>query len=361
MASRCFAMDFCNEANPENPSVAEKVFLGHENEGEILANVAQGSDGWVRLCAWGSYPIGEFTQVITRETGVALANSLKSLFARAVKFVTGRKGPPVYIGHPDQPGFAGKEGHDNHTPLGHVTAIEPRDDGVYAQIAWANEADAVRGKGLRVSPRWVATPESEHSKTYFPIRLLSIGLTYTPNIPTAGFANSGGATAAAKDTNHQHNDTMPDWLKTLLAKLNISDTNETEASARADGLLTAANSLPTITAERDTARAALTTAQTALANAEATRTKAETDLANARKEAAEALLATAVAEKRIAATEREGWATRFATDYAATATALANAKPALPNGSGQAMGTRHNAEQTKPETAANQAGSFMTR
>jgi hypothetical protein len=165
--------------------------LPAENGGE--------AGGWLKLADYGDWPHPAGLQRLTPEAGARLAHGFKSLLGRLRRRFTG---VPIYIGHPDDPAFAGQPGHDDTKAYGWVTDLEARPEGLYVQPRWSEPGrDLLRHAFYKfLSPRWQMKAVDEG--TYEPVRLLSIGLTNHPNIPGEAVANqqAGAATTPATAT-----------------------------------------------------------------------------------------------------------------------------------------------------------------
>lgn len=141
------------------------------------------------LTPYGSFPHAQGVQRIDFHAAVALAAAFNAPLRKLSRLLTGL---PVFIGHPDDAAFAGKPGHTDAAVYGTIRALEAKPDGLYAQIKWSREGlRLVADETYRhLSPRWMAM--EEESGLYRPVRLLSCGLTNTPNLPVPPLANSTG-------------------------------------------------------------------------------------------------------------------------------------------------------------------------
>lgn len=92
---------------------------------------------------------------------------------------------PLYVGHPDDPELAQQAEHQDSTLYGYIVALDARDDGLWAQLAWRPPGWDLLKAGLyhALSVRWSLEPSALLKNTLFPVRLHSAGLTHKPNIP----------------------------------------------------------------------------------------------------------------------------------------------------------------------------------
>jgi hypothetical protein len=320
----------------EGEATAKLVRGGLEGEADgdlpMLA-AANAEDGWLRLTPFGRFPNSAGMQIVTQDAGTRMANAMNDAVAKVKKafawFAGANAAPPIYLGHPDHAHFATKEGHRDKTVFGHVTALENRADGIWANLQWSDAGKQLlqAGKKLFLSPHWNMLPLA--NSEFMPAELLSIGLTPNPNIR--------GAAAA----NQQPSTTMNEYTKKILAalkRLGFSDAQiASAANATSDGQTPAGAPTPeeveTKISTLLTNAANATELQTQLTEATRGKTQAETDLTTARTNAANAqkahtktLLDHAVEQNRITPGERGGWEKRFETDFVPAANALADIK-----------------------------------
>jgi len=135
---------------------------------------------WVQVAPYGIFTHPKGLQRLTRPSANEIIQQFNSLYGRIMRRL---KGLPIYIGHPDDSEFAGLPGHTDKGVYGTVQELAVRKEGLYARIEWTDEGRKLinRGKYRYLSPRWVL--RSIYADVYEPNRLLSIGLTNSPNIP----------------------------------------------------------------------------------------------------------------------------------------------------------------------------------
>lgn len=132
-------------------------------------------DGWVLLAPWGEWPHAQgIDQVLDREAA-------DNLIAQWVS----ENRPEILVDF-DHASFDPSRAS---VAAGWIQDLQARDDGLYIRIRWTDIGDqALRGGRYRyLSALWQITSLS--SDRGRPWRLLSVGLTNQPNIPTPALAN----------------------------------------------------------------------------------------------------------------------------------------------------------------------------
>jgi len=237
---------------------------------------------------------------------------------------------PLYVGHPDDPTFAGRAGHDDTRAYAWVTSLEARPDGLYILPRWSEPGrELLRHAFYKfLSPRWQMQPLGDG--VFQPVRLLSIGLTNHPNIPGEAIANEKPATE----------NIFPRLLETL----------ELDAAATPEILL--ANAEQLAQAARDTRSAQIESARfyRLATDADAARQAAEQRAEGERAARVELMLDLAELRGRIPPAERAQWREQCQTHFSQAETALANARGLADDGSTHAA-TRLPAANATPLTA----------
>ncbi|HQU08358.1 MAG: hypothetical protein B7X06_00050 [Verrucomicrobia bacterium 21-51-4] len=153
--------------------------------------------GWVKLVEYGehSHPLG--LQCLTRQSAQDMSRSFSSLLGRLKRKFGGI---PIYIGHPDDPAFAGTPGHHDTRAYGWVRELEARPDGLWMSPKWGPVGQTILENAFYkfLSPRWALRPLG--NGRYEPTELISIGLTNQPNIPGEAIANAQAPVATAVGT-----------------------------------------------------------------------------------------------------------------------------------------------------------------
>ncbi len=141
---------------------------------------------FLRLCAYGDYAHQQGLQRFDHASADAIVARFHSLRGRLTRAFGGI---PVYVGHPDDPGFADRTGHSDTRAHGWIKDLQARPDGLYIKIKWSRTGQDILDNAHYkfLSPRWVLKPLGQN--TYRPVRLLSVGLTNQPNIPGDAIAN----------------------------------------------------------------------------------------------------------------------------------------------------------------------------
>lgn len=160
------------------------------NEDTITTLVTQewsnATSGWLKLADYGDWPHARGIQRLSREAAGRMCEYFKSLRGRLARRFGGL---PVYIGHPDDPGFAGNSGHDDTRAYAWIADMQDRDDGLYVLPRWSQAGRELLANAFYkfLSPRWAM--RHLEADIYEPVRLISIGLTNQPNIPGETIAN----------------------------------------------------------------------------------------------------------------------------------------------------------------------------
>ncbi|MBC2593050.1 hypothetical protein H5P28_02135 [Ruficoccus amylovorans] len=144
------------------------------------------TSGWLKLADYGDWPHARGVQRLSREAATRMCDYFKSLRGRLARRFGGL---PVYIGHPDDPGFSGQSGHDDTRAYAWIADMQDRDDGLYVLPRWSQAGRELLANAFYkfLSPRWAM--RHLDGNLYEPVRLISIGLTNQPNIPGEAIAN----------------------------------------------------------------------------------------------------------------------------------------------------------------------------
>ena len=137
------------------------------------------TDGWMLLARHGRYEHPRGIQVITSASANDLAGRFNAILVRF-----GMRKIPVYIGHPDDPYFSKYPAHMNTREYGAVNGLKACDEGIYVRISWNEHGiTLLKSNAYKyLSPRWIALPIDGNDKVLEPMRLISIGLTNSPNL-----------------------------------------------------------------------------------------------------------------------------------------------------------------------------------
>ncbi|WOO41168.1 phage protease [Rubellicoccus peritrichatus] len=242
------------------------------------------SDGpWLRMAEYGDWPHARGMQRFSRRSAERLTDYFKSLRGRMARRFGGL---PIYIGHPDDPGFAGQSGHDDTRAYAWIVDMDARFDGLYILPRWSEEGRRLLENAFYkfLSPRWAMRSIGEN--LFEPTRLISVGLTNMPNIPGDAIANE-------------------------------SERSETEAIVDADS---ASDDELVMQNERF---------QKIVAGHEAARARAESAFVHERRERITLLLEKAQREGRIAASDSETWEQELQDNFEIKLEELCNAEPVL--------------------------------
>ena len=143
-----------------------------------------------RIVEFGDHPHAKGLQRVTFEVARRLEDnfhSLRGLLSRRFG------GLPVYVGHPDDPEYAGQPGHSDTRAHGWIMDLRAKPDGLYGEIRWSKSGrELIDNANYKFfSPRWLMRPVG--SGVFEPVRMLSLGLTNTPNIPGEVIANEAAS------------------------------------------------------------------------------------------------------------------------------------------------------------------------
>jgi phage I-like protein len=283
-----------------------------------ISAVAIGDSEWLKLSPYfeGDYWEQEgkqwkkYRQVVSKTHGEKLVTAFN-----AVRDESGERfrGLPIYRGHPD----ADPQRWPDERRLGGVMAIEAREDGIYAKVAWNDEGERNRQQGYLVypSPAWPYDLRLK-SKTgrIEPVELRSIGMTNSPRI-------SGVPAWTNSDPANQPNENDMNLKALLLRILGLADTatdTEIETAANAFEAKVAAKNQAVLDVEKNKVVAACSE-----------RDKAQADLEKYRKVAINSIKTEAINSGKVTAAEWPGFETRLATNFDDTAKEISEKKPAL--------------------------------
>lgn len=132
---------------------------------------------------FGEYSHGVGLQVVDQEAGTRMAADLASFWGRARRLFAGA---PIYMGHPDHHDASIRAQFPDARARGWCRQIEVQADGLLFRVKWnaLGKSEIEDGQMAYHSPYWAlercTLPGGRAAVR--PIRLLSIGLTNTPNI-----------------------------------------------------------------------------------------------------------------------------------------------------------------------------------
>lgn len=313
------------------------------NEGvTILVNIANelsiDTEGWAQIAPMGDYPgmalitgpDGRMQKVkaIQRIDKVAIANMVNEFKAARKGVKKFLNGCPIYVGHPDVPGYASR--YPDKSPKGVFADIAERNGGFYGMPIFTNEgSELVETKKLRaLSGRWEAEDAGEENgvKIYRPTRFISAGLTNQPNLPVQLLNEA--------EPQNEMNKKLLEKIIGLCAKAGIqlaNDATEAQTEAALEQLtpkveqsIAFANELPTV-------KSSVTAKDTEIATLKTERDNFKTSFANERKARIGNLLDHAITSGRITAADRSTWENRLnvETSFANESEALGKLAPTV--------------------------------
>jgi len=302
---------------------------------ECLSNAFRVEGDWLAI-PYGDHPHAQGIQRLDRAAAQAMVAHFSSFAARLGRLFGG---VPIYVGHPDDPRLANQ--FPDRKAYGWIMALEARDDGLYLQTKWsAAGQDLLANAHYKwFSPFWGCRNDGqEHGRAILrPVRLVSIGLTNTPNIEgIPPLANDENATPIPKG---DHPVKREDLIKALSLAEDADDAAILAAIKAVQDELAA---LKAKAAESDSAKQDLANEKTARAAAETALANEKTARSAERKARIELVLDNAQAAGKFTPAQRPQWAADLEKDFEAKSVELANAKPVLnTRPKTDALGTRN--------------------
>jgi len=263
---------------------------------------ADDDDGWVCIAPYGIHPGSreDRPQHFFEEEANAVVGEFQSLRGRLGRMF---RGIPIYIGHPD----SRPDLYHDHRRLGKYTDLQARADGLFAKeelnsLGMENKRE---GYWIYPSPRWDAPAGRPQFR---PDRLISVGLTNTPRIPSSEpVANS---TFANEEIETETNTIMDRKLLCETLGLDVTATDE-EILAKITALNSAAADAEAKLTEKTGEMETVKTEKDEMVNSIATLTR---DLGTVREALANSLLDAATSDGRITQADRVAWLPRLTGD-----------------------------------------------
>lgn len=294
-----------------------KLMFSLANEASIeliaVANEFHISEDKPIRIPYGKYPYGSYkmkdgkTVFITQVFDRAAAESWNAALANEIS--KGRRGLPIYHGHPDADETDVAAKYPDKRAKGWGNRMTVGDDAAELFVCWNEAPD----KSFQFfSPYWVGPAISKNGSDVVTHmrKCRSIALTNNPNIPEFRLPNES---AASEETT-----TMNELQKFIAALLKI-DPSSTEEQFKA-ALQKLADDNASLKAAADASQAEATQAQT-------DKTAAETALANERGARIDLLVGQAVADGRVTPAGKAAWEKNLKEDFGKFSVALANEKP----------------------------------
>lgn len=283
------------------------TFVGAANAAPSLKN------DWLRLAAFGEYAHACGVQCLSREAAETMVRTFNSLRNRLERTFAG---VPIYIGHPDDAQFTGEPGHTDTRAYGWIRELKVENDALWILPKWSKVGRDILENAFYkyLSPRWAMRPlEGER---YEPVKLISVGLTNTPNIQGDAIANEAPLepttpclhtlTCSTLGLNaNARAETIAHALKRVVEKAQRWDEEANDVAEHNASLKREADSYY---------KQAL--------QSEIERTSLENAFANERKARADLLITKALNEGIILPCEQSAWAERLAEDFDTAANAL---------------------------------------
>lgn len=146
---------------------------------EAILNADDSLPEWIQLAPLGEFPTRDrkHVQVFNAEACAQIVQWFE-FWPRRVARLMGVNAVPVWVGHPD---FDPKTWPERKQ-VGHVAALEAREDGLWGQVVWnASASDALRKDGNKFPSVAVDCDDAGDGKLN-PVMLMSVGMWHKPNI-----------------------------------------------------------------------------------------------------------------------------------------------------------------------------------
>lgn len=204
---------------------------------ETLENAASGA--WTRIATYGDVPnvtpAGErVTQRFEKSDAEKIVDTFANNWARVKRMLgIGNGNIPVVRGHTDT-GNVDDETLVDTTQYAQISALQARDDGLYAQIAKSAEFGQLlaNGERLEYSPAWRVAEESAGSGIFRPFRLISLGMVPKGNLRNATLVNENFLNKTKEKNDMEWTDEQKERLALLLG-------SEAEALGDAEAVIAA--------------------------------------------------------------------------------------------------------------------------
>lgn len=259
-------------ANDEAAGNESDVEIANAAGGQAVFELAQDGSFFV---PFGRYPHRMGLQVFDRDAANTMVANHNSTISKLKRWA-GLQSYPVYIGHPDIPGSKDTD----KAAYGWIDSMAVENDGMRFGVKYNDDGQKLvaNAKFRFYSPYWAGPKVKGEIR---PARLISMGLTNTPNIDVPALANEEGAGGQGPEAGSLEsliellpeslglaNDASPEAIIEGLTSFRVrAETAEAaNATLTADlttvrgELETAAANLVTLTTERDTAQGELETA-----------------------------------------------------------------------------------------------------
>lgn len=318
--------------------------------GERCETLENASGDWTRIATYGDVPnvtpSGErVIQRFEKSDAEKIVQTFSNNWAKLKKFLgIGSGDIPVVRGHTDT-GNVDEQTLVDTTQYAQISALDARDDGLYAQINKGAEFGQLLANGghLEYSPTWRVQEDAKGSGVFRPFRLISLGMVPKGNLRNATLVNSFGGNDAAE----QHDKNDMEWTDEQKARLAEVLGVEAEALGDAEAVITAVSGMKPPKAKDDEKKTELT--------------PEEEEAMKKKKAAAKVLVNAAFADSVILANEVASMRDMAESDYDG-AKELLDARRSKVEASGRST-TLENAEaaaKAKAKEAANRDAKITT-
>lgn len=194
--------------------------------GERCETLENASGDWTRIATYGDVPnvtpSGErVIQRFEKSDAEKIVQTFSNNWARLKKFLgIGSGNIPVVRGHTDT-GNVDDQTLVDTTQYAQISALDARDDGLYAQINKGAEFGQLLANGghLEYSPTWRVQEDAKGSGVFRPFRLISLGMVPKGNLRNATLVNSFGGNDAAEQNKDKNDMEWTDEQKARLAEV----------------------------------------------------------------------------------------------------------------------------------------------
>lgn len=216
------------------------IFDGQYGERcETLVNATDGE--WTRIATYGDVPnVTDSGERVTQRFEKSDAEKIVAAFDGNWKKIKrmlgiGSGDIPVVRGHTDTGNVDEKTLVDT-TQYAQISALEARDDGLYARINKGADFGKLlaNGEHLEYSPTWRVQEDAKGSGVFRPFRLISLGMVPKGNLKNATLVNEKFITIR-----NNNNNNMEDWTDEQKGRLAQLLGVEAETLGDAEAVITA--------------------------------------------------------------------------------------------------------------------------
>lgn len=315
---------------------------------ECANELSTDDQGWALLAPFGDFPSravvitpgGEVSRLdaiqrLDRPAAEAMFEHFNSTGQRVRRFF---RSVPIFHGHPDVPKLG--DSYADKSEKGAVIGLQVRADGLYWRPAFNGAGAALLDGSTKLFPsgRWTSEPAGEENgrPVFRPSRLISVGLTPRPHLPTEMLNDT--PSQAPNPEPQMNKTTLLAWLRTCGVELANDATD-----AQIEAALATVHGRTQRAVELANAAETLATRETELAAARTETAAKATEFSNERAGRITDLLDAQIRRGVLTEAERARWQTRLAADFANERDELLRLEPKLKTASeadGKRKGTQ---------------------